>query len=404
MKLLASPSAISKEVRRLLRSGAQLDAAVAWAGSNFPIVDLMLERSAQIHRLIVGLHFYQTSPEFIRRTMDHPGVRFIVSTEGTFHPKVFLFSSADGTWQAIVGSANLTSGGFERNIEAAVLISNTDHGADRAEQELRLFIAQQWDRARAMTQPTLAGYEAMWAAKQPVLRKLASRYGASHHHTGSDGGQGPLGAPILRQTWDDYVLQVRRDQHVEERLSVLDTVRSWFREHDLFAAMSTDVRRRIAGIDAGQNGEPDWRLFGSMVGAGTFKHLVISRPAGLSESLAAIPRDGAVARVDYETFVELFQAAFQGRRGGGDSAVATASRLLAMKRPDVFVCVDSKNRARLCNAFGISQRMAMQAYWESVCERIYDSAWWNAPRPRNHEEGALWDGRAALLDSLYYDP
>ena len=74
-----------------------------------------------------------------------------------------------------------------------------------------------------------------------------------------------------------------------------------------------------------------------------------------------------------------------------------------MKRPDVFVCVDSRNLRELCKEFGIRQAgMTYDRYWEDIIERIRDAKWWNCPKPREPEESAIWEARAAFLDALYY--
>jgi hypothetical protein len=75
-----------------------------------------------------------------------------------------------------------------------------------------------------------------------------------------------------------------------------------------------------------------------------------------------------------------------------------------MKRPDMFVCLDSKNRSGLCKAFGIAQSgMSYARYWSEVIDRVRDAVWWNAPRPSGSEEEEIWLGRTALLDALYYE-
>ena len=85
--------------------------------------------------------------------------------------------------------------------------------------------------------------------------------------------------------------------------------------------------------------------------------------------------------------------------------IATASRLLAMKRPDVFVCFDNENKSKLCKDFGITQsNMTYERYWDEIIERIFDSEWWNSPKPDENEKNiGIWRGRAAFLDSLYYE-
>jgi hypothetical protein len=83
--------------------------------------------------------------------------------------------------------------------------------------------------------------------------------------------------------------------------------------------------------------------------------------------------------------------------------LATATRLLCMKRPDIFVCFDSENRSKMCKDFGIVQtRMSYNRYWDDIIERIYDSDWWNNTAPKNNIEREISEARAAFLDSMYY--
>ena len=74
-----------------------------------------------------------------------------------------------------------------------------------------------------------------------------------------------------------------------------------------------------------------------------------------------------------------------------------------MKRPDIFLCLDSKNRSALCKDFGIIQSaMGYERYWDDIVERIYDCDWWRNPKPKNDTERRISEARAAFLDSLYY--
>lgn len=47
--------------------------------------------------------------------------------------------------------------------------------------------------------------------------------------------------------------------------------------------------------------------------------------------------------------------------------------------------------------------MMYDRYWDEIVERIMDAPWWNAPRPTRSLEAAVWDGRAAMLDSIFYE-
>ena len=91
--------------------------------------------------------------------------------------------------------------------------------------------------------------------------------------------------------------------------------------------------------------------------------------------------------------------AFPEGRGG----LATATRLLAMKRADEFVCFDKMNQTRLCADFGNkASGMDHRRYWDEVVERIRDSPWWNSPEPAGGLELSAWRGRAAMLDAIFY--
>lgn len=138
-----------------------------------------------------------------------------------------------------------------------------------------------------------------------------------------------------------------------------------------------------------------------MSGAGYFYHEVNDNNPHLSAALDEIPLTGPISREHYEAYIAEFVQAFPNGRDG----VGTASRLLAMKRPDYFVCLNSKNQKELCKDFEIKQTgMDYERYWEEIIERIIDSAWWNEPRPKNALAGSVWDFRAAMSDAFFYAP
>jgi hypothetical protein len=105
-----------------------------------------------------------------------------------------------------------------------------------------------------------------------------------------------------------------------------------------------------------------------------------------------------LTRAHFDAFIHEYRKVFDG------SFIATATRLLAMKRPDTFVCLDSMNRRKLCEAFSIPQAgMDYDRYWDEIVERIQDSVWWLHPKPATQLETQISAARAAFLDSLYYD-
>ena len=136
--------------------------------------------------------------------------------------------------------------------------------------------------------------------------------------------------------------------------------------------------------------------FGSMRGNGYFKQRLNHDPQSLDAALDHIPLRKAVTRIRFDAFT----AHYNWERAG----VGTASRLLAMKRPDLFMCIDSKNRPQIARAFSVSASslQTFDGYWD-LMQMIWKCPWWRAPQPRNALERRLWEARVALLDSIYYD-
>ena len=70
----------------------------------------------------VGTDFYLTEPSAIRKLFNDGHIIYITNKENaTYHPKIFYFKNKESV-SILIGSANLTSGGLETNIEASLYI------------------------------------------------------------------------------------------------------------------------------------------------------------------------------------------------------------------------------------------------------------------------------------------
>jgi hypothetical protein len=163
--------------------------------------------------------------------------------------------------------------------------------------------------------------------------------------------------------------------------------------------MEFDARRGIAGLPSDTIPNPLW--FGSMTGAGTFYNLINEEHPALSLALDEIPLLGDIRKVHYDRFIEEYLKAYPKGRDG----LGTATRLLAMKRPDVFLCVDAKNKKRLAEDVGMSRpdKLDYERYWHEVILRLMDSPWWQSSEPTAAKERAVWNARAAMLDAIFYE-
>ena len=405
MRVVTTATEINNELIRLIRECSSCQIAVAWATIGFEVFDLLVKQHKKIGRMVVGTHFYQTHPDFIEAFMEHRNVRFVLKPDGVFHPKTYLFEKAGGEWECLIGSPNLTQGGVGNNDEMAVLVTSQDQGASSALKEIRDAIEGYWLRATVLGQDELVAYREAWQRKQPVLKNVLGRFGKPKEDE-NDGGKSPLNVPILRMSWAVFFKAVRaekdhppHDHSMEGRLGVIRAAKQLFENKEHFKDIGLLGRQQIAGLTT--EGGVHFLWFGSMRGAGKFWTAINDNDRNLSLALDLIPATGDISREAYLGYVECYRKAFPEGRDG----IATATRLLAMKRPDTFVCLNKRNREGLCDAFGISRNVGYEEYWDSIIERVKDSAtvWWSSPRPTAGEESEVWDARAAFLDSLYYD-
>ena len=399
MKLITKSSDTSKEFLRLLRNADTVQFAVAWASTGFEAADALLAAKTKIRHSVVGTHFYQTSPDFIAAFSGATAVKFFKNSSGVFHPKIYIFESASKGWACIVGSSNFTNGGFQSNDEISLCITAAD-GHEEIFQDAKATVKAYWKSASPASDIDLENYRQLWARFKKLTGHAAGNFGSKASR------RNLLDISLLHLDWPTFLRKVRQDQHhaTGRRIVVLQKARSLFRKHGSLAAMASPDRKGIAGFL--ESGDVPWGWFGSMKGAGVFKSLVNKNPAGLSAALDEIPMEGPVTKNDYDAFLKEYLRAFPKVDGHPSRhGLGTATRLLAMKRPDYFVCLDRANRKGLSEAFGVTlNHHDYEDYWQAVIERILLSTWWNARRPSGGEAAGVWDGRAAFLDAIYYEP
>lgn len=375
--------------------------AVAWATEN-AVFEAAMKNSSKFEHFVVGTHMFQTQPEVLERAAVLEAAAVVPPTGDLFHPKVYLFRNGRRI-RCVVGSPNLTNAAMCRNVEASVLLDGSS--GDAALTELSRFVADAWRGAEDISHEFLYRYRHQYAAKAAAREELTKFADVR-----------PPSKPNTRRaphdmSWADYLVQVRSSSHpsahlFKERFGVLSKARALFATGIPYAKWSEDDRKLVAGtLGRKKSLQPgvDYGLFGSMGASGTFANLVIKAPKGLSDALDIIPLLGVVTQNDYDRYCKAFKAAFDqdGRVGG----LPTATRLLAMKRPDAFVCIDSANRKDLCENFGVSPSTTnLDNYWQRIIEPMHGDDWWRHPQPRKAADAEVWLARAALLDAIYYTP
>jgi HKD family nuclease len=396
MKFLGRQKETEQHLRRMLGKCVRLYWAVAWASHDFPLFHLLQENRGKIQQATVGIHFYQTHPDFIASFLDHDAVRFVMNPSGVFHPKLYLFEYENRDWECITGSPNFTYGAFNHNTEVAVLFGSHDSESATTHEAIVSALDEFHGLGKRLSEKDLAAYRAIWKQQQRRLGPLSGNYLPLEAKARLK--RSPLEVRLFLADWPEYFNSVKDDtEHTTQgRLSVLEEARRLFTVHSHFDEMSDKDRKRIAGFMEGESLE--WVWFGSMKGAGYFKQAINENYPQVSASLDEIPLYGEVTQDQFKRFLALFRNAFE------KSGIATATRLLAMKRPDYFVCLDSKNRDKLCEEFEIAKNVDLDDYWEKVVERITDSNWWNTQEPDDVFEQRIWKCRAAFLDVRFYEP
>ncbi|MBI2744484.1 MAG: phospholipase D family protein [Burkholderiales bacterium] len=394
-------------LKRLMLEYRDFHWAVAWATVS-PLSTELLKLQRKIKRLVIGIDFDHTSPELLRHLMPAKSVHVATGkANSTFHPKVYGFVSGDRA-AVLIGSSNFTRGGTHANEEACLLLEGGAN--DPPIQSLMADVDAWWKEGVEITPEFLDAYERRCAATKEHRKALAKKLivpkpkADAKHPT------------LLSLTWQEYVEEIKRHgtEHLKLRLQVLGKAATIFSESSSFADIEPIERKALAGY-VGINERDsipriahlDWGWFGSMKGAGFFKNRVADGVTGranryLSDAVDCIPPTGPVTEDDYNGFVQRFRKAFADSERQG--RMASATRLLAIKRPDYFVCVDSQNRSELAADIGFAaSKLSLDSYWELVIESVMTAKWWSARRPSGLDR-RIWDGRMALLDVMYYTP
>jgi hypothetical protein len=379
--------------------------ASAWGSANSPTTGPLLDaqRRGKLEALVVGIDFDGTDPKFLRLFRMTARVR-PPNGDSTFHPKIYLFSRGD-RFDAIIGSSNLTRGGFERNLEANVHVSGSTNDAYFC--QLNRFILAQAALGVKLTQRDLSRYEKHWQESRRSIRA-----GARSIRLESDAGEDVSRAvdPKLNVGWTRFVRLLRGADGAphdifprRDRLSYVDAVtdvqRSFIRKRRL-KGMTTEELRHVAGTRHNDR----FAYFGTTSSVGNFSKLMLRSPARIDRALNNIPlgRGQAVSRTAFWAYINAFRRLARTLPRPRPS-IACWSRLLAMKRPDSFLCVNGRNLPQISRAFDLraDETETPEGYWR-LHEQIWTLPWCRSTPPQSSRMRSIWNARVALLDAFYY--
>jgi len=203
----------------------------------------------------------------------------------------------------------------------------------------------------------------------------------------------------------NFMLDQAERQALAERLRLLNYISSL--RISTLADMSDLERLAFAGKHLSAH-EParfdfDVELFGSTRGSKAFHELLQHTPSLLDDALAAIPLEGEVTEADYNEFVKLYTAAFA-TLDKAKAGLFAATRLLAMRRPDVFMVLTAPKVDALCQGFGLVKLKPtdFSRYWVDIIEALHRQPWFKSAQPEDVTELELWNNRVVLFDLFFF--
>jgi HKD family nuclease len=396
---LLESAAIARRLTSLIQKHDSISIAVAW-GDLTGVAETLVTNKAKFGSVLFGLDFCATDPDLIDELVDVPNAFVAKKRSGCFHPKIFYFQTGTKA-EVIVGSANFTNGGLGKNLEASVHVKGDAQDAFFG--QVRAQLNRYEPLHRRITQPLANSYR----RQAKVADKTPRPKGPVMPDEGDDWER--INSPLATMTWKEFVRLVRKDKRpLSKRMGLIREVQKMFVRTASFADLSIAEWKAVAGLlgkseaeDEGLDGF-EWGWFGSMSRATEFSKAVGLQEPAIAQAIDLVPKRGGVTKDQFDDYVQTFKRALP--TSVASNPIATATRLLAMKRPDFFVCVDAGNKPALAKALAFAPTtINLDNYWDRIIEPIQQAPWYNEPRPvgPNRE---LWDARVAMLDAIYYAP
>ncbi len=394
MHLHTTSSTINSAFKRLLTKYSKFSFVSAWAGVDFEASKQVIAQLKRADYIVIGTHFYQTHPEFIRLTRQFKSVRFVLETDGVFHPKMYVFYNSPSEWSFLIGSANFTKGAFNKNSEVLMEVSSMDEGSNQALFEDAIkFITQCWKEASSVSYEGYLDYLEKWRSNQWHRNKLANE-----KDTDIEASMGLTNFQKL--DWNQYInVLMEREESVEGRLKLLEHSAKQYDNENILGKWDLKDKLLIAGISgSGLTGiYKYWGHLGTTSRQYNFSTYLANPNSRVCRSIDAIPITGEVTKKQYDEFKKMFNSVY------GKTSITSASRLLALKRPDTFYCYTSQNRKKFASKFNIAPTTVnLDTYWDKVVLKIRESNWYNTAQPSTPLEGRIAFAKAAILDAIFY--
>ncbi|GAA59671.1 hypothetical protein P20652_1535 [Pseudoalteromonas sp. BSi20652] len=205
------------------------------------------------------------------------------------------------------------------------------------------------------------------------------------------------------------VVSVFVEQHkdviaLDEQLRLVSYIKS-IREQSLKDMIPEDLLafsgKHMASLDPSTyNFDVEW--FASTKSAKSFHQMLGDLPGDFDDALANIPLEGDITQYEYQQFVAAYSKVFTDNNE--KPTLAPATRLLAMRRPDLFTPITNNKLDALCGALGVSKlkNSDFERYWQDIVKGIQAMSWYKMANASNELEEQLVSIKALIPCFFYY--
>lgn len=392
--------------RENLQEAYQVDIAVPWVSLG-KALDILISFNNLKIRAAVGISGNATHPDALKQLNESGELRIAEGTPLT-HCKLYIFYKNDSTifW---VTSANLTRSGFELNRELCYEYSG--------DEKPLVWFEEYWNTLPESNKEAFDAYCNNWV---PGVR--TRKDSNVKKYSKSDSLNFNRKAPY---SWLDFMSALEAADDFWESddgigVSVFGDDKSWLNTirlgkavicRDSWDELSVQDYQVITGVE--NQGQPcGFGSLGSLTGAGHVKNVFrctsTENVAIRSQIREAIE---PCLKASFDQFPETAGNFIETVSGLPRFSGATASRLLALGRPDLAVSVNKASRPRLAEFSGLAFSTLVSGSpknqgktYKRLLEFLQSLEWYTSPRQTSRFEQTIAENRAALLDAIVYNP
>ena len=389
----------------LVDEARRIDIVVAWA-SSCDEIEALAACDADI-RAVVGTSGNSTNPSTLRHLTEFAQLRIPPNNPPRiFHPKYYLFRGENTVcW---VGSANLTKGGFGRNVELI-------HEFDLTNIEDQEWFEHLWEDLEPDPWPEILEYEARYKPPKRTARLAPPREDADL----------PSLADI--DTWDQYVEGLRvYDEYYryhEYSFDVLGETHSWLHTiqtgHEIvlfndWLNLTKRECRILRGVTIQNDVEGIWGLLGTVgfqanhvLNNDYMPEIAADRQQVRNLIEAVVGADDNMIGIANEAVQNIrVVRQIEGDRHGIGHAAATrwlapcSAGLLCLREP--CFCKWIREKPRDYHRIRAGWQMFTRMSWAGLHEQQWFTEF-DRGQPDDPEEREIWNRRAALVDVFVYE-